>query len=488
MCLDFLSVDKIIYKIPQVIALCACFVSFYILVKELFNSRKFALFCGISSLLLLPLSFEYTLPNTFNFYGVGTTLCILSLWLFVKYIKEGAKKHLYLAMVLQFLSEISYEMFVTLVPIYCLIAVLYNYSNKQKIFKNVNWPIMIGIIFLVLYIAARIVFPSHYDGTEMKFDVESSIHVILVLFQAVLPFFYTYCPYYQDVLNENSFPDSLFSWIRLIGILLIVITVFVIYSIRGSRNDIKDSNEKEMCRYSENKKSFFVVAIAIFTIILPMIPTAISAKYQAIVGVYIPGFYAQPCSFISFFAVTFIICYVIWTVNKRISKSRRYKKRFFVGAVTLVLFVSILGSVQYTNEIYYNVQVEDYDRLCYIEDFVRSDELNDFSVDEYYCVDFYKQQHLMYYYNSPNVWTIFSENCGNGIKITSTEASIEDNRIYLPDDMYFQVWHNGIPTIISKYEIPGTIDLIVVDGETIDVKTINIVQNASGWYVADVIF
>ena len=466
MYLGFLSQDRAVFRIEQIAVLVSCSLLFGLLIRTMFKDRYFAVFCSVSFLVLLPITFEHTLPNAFvSFIGIPVMVVLLSMILFIRFIDKGNYLLLFVSMILFFAASVSYEAFVTMAPIYSLLAISRNVSNgESRRFKGALWPIIVGCAFFAVYIISSIVFPSSYEGNKIArpIDIANSIDIISTLFLTNLPGFYYTSPKYQWMMDSiGNTGDPAFVVRALVLLVLFVALLAVLaWSSRESGT-------------GERKKHLVPIAIAILVAVFPFIPTSVSSMYQDMVGE--SGFLALPASFISFFGVVFIICYILWNVF-RDSKSLHLKI-----AVVVMAFVFI-GPTQMANDIYSEEQLSDFDRLEYIEDFVRSDGLYTIGGDEYRSPDLYVQYHLLGFIG--DYWTDYSREYGNGILLPRDEpASGSEDRIYFDGERTFQIWHAGSLTLMSKSSIPESLQVRIID-DVYGVATVTGIDEVGGWYVA----
>lgn len=466
MYLGFISIDGHLFRIEQIVVLIMCASAFGYCIKVIFKDNKFALLCAVSSLVFIPISFENTLPNAFiSLIGIPTFLVLLSIGLFVRYLDKGGQIVLLLSMLLLFVSEMIYEAFVTIVPIYCLLAIYRNVTNKNRIIKNTHWPIITGITFLIVYFIVGKLFPSDYVGNTFAnpLDIFNSIKIITTLFIDSLPGFYILNSKYSYILSTMSVKQSITFTVRVV----ILIAAYVILLIALF-------NKKSECQKETRWRKYIVpITTGLIVSILPYIPLSVSELYQDTVGV---NFLAVPATYIASFGIVFTICFIIWSIYK--DSNNIYPK-----ICAIILVVAIFGPVQIANDIYSEEQSLDYDRLTYFEDFVKSDVLLELGCDSYSSSALYKTCHSMGF--NDGYWTMYSNSYGNGIAFNNNHASVSDNRIYIDSDRIFEVWHSGSLTLISKYEMPSELNIYVTEEEMMVVDITNVVVSDSGWFVAN---
>ncbi len=466
MYLGFLSQDSELFKIEQLAVLIVCAVLFGLLVKVLMKDRYFALFCAVSMMVLLPINFEHSLPNAFvSFIGIPMAIMLLAAILYVRYIQEGGKIRLLVSMALVFISSLTYEAFVTFVPLFSLYAVYENLSDpEERIFKGAVWPILAGVVFFGIYLLSSIFYPSSYSGNKFAnpIDLFNSISIVGTLFIMNLPGYYYTDPKYMwlsDTLGTSS--NYLFTARVLLLTAIYVLLLLVLAKMsRGS---------------SAEKKGIHVgpVAGGLLAAVLPFVPTSVSAMYQTAIGGN--GFLALPASFLAFFGVVFVICYIVWHVIRNTDK-------VYLKAGIILLLVIFVAPMQVNNDIYSEAQSEDFDRLVYIEDFVKSDGLELIGCEAYYSPDLYVAHHLLGIHDG--YWTNYSNEYGNGIAIYSEDPqTVSDDRIYFRDDSTFIIWHSGALSLMSKGDIPETMEVVLL-GDTTVTATVTGVSVTGGWNVA----
>ena len=362
--LGYIGKSRYCFRILQVLTVISNFAFFSKLVYKLFDDKKLSYLVLIFLPLFLAISFEPTLPNAYvTLYGIPLTLLFISMLQYLKYLETNKKSNCLISLLLLWIACCSYEAFITYVPVYLILTMVklnaYSYQSIKKNIKYFFIPIGLGIIFLLCYIITGKIFPSQYEGTQINFNIFSSLIIIKALFCSCLPgglllsnkykFLYNYYKY--DISGENI--------IRVIVVL--IITVFFL------REIMVCEEKKDLIK--NFKKELLIICSLLFCIILPFLPISISKMYQGNVGEN--GFVALPVSYFSYFVAVLLTAYI--TRNFLLSKKNMLK-----SAVVIICIIILGGNIQIYNSVFEKQMEQNFDRIENIEDLFKTTTMNNY--------------------------------------------------------------------------------------------------------------
>lgn len=462
--LGFLGQRNWTFKLLQIFSILIVDALFGKLIYKLFQNKYFAYFCGISGILFLPITFEHTAPQAFVvLYNIPFSLLLWSMLLFLDYLEEKSVRKLAFSVVFLLIAEMGYENFITFIPVY-LMFVLYKCGCKKflNMWKTYIWPIVSGVLFLMMYLISRIIFPSNYDGNRIAgINLKESLIVIKELFLAAFPGHWLMSPTYRYLYNimKTDNPDS-------IVVLLVIGAAFVV-CIAFMVEKLHNFSPKPI-------SNFGVLICGVITVILPSLPLSMAKMYQGTVGEN--GFRALPTTFFSYFAAVFLCCYVIWQICSHIS-SKVLRQIIVVGMMLVFL------QIQRMNIVFSDEQSQMFNRLVSIENAVKSDLLAEFEGETFYAGDFYKTKHSLGIHDG--YWTSYAHASGRNITFVNGEVSDAkgNSRIYIDEsDNAFLVWIENYLCVLSQEPLPAHMAVHYFGEEYLTADCTNaVLQN--GWYM-----
>ncbi len=421
------------FKIIQIMSILLCSGMFSVFLYMLFGNKNFAIVCGLSTFVYLPITFEHTCPNTFNtLVSIPFILLLASLILYLQYIKEttGHKK-LVIAMVLLFLTLASYEPFITLIPLYYGIALgKIGFRDKRKIIKKCLPPTIIVLVFGVCYIISGILFRSSYSGNQIGFTFDGSLKIISQLVQSSFPGYYIFS-------NKYKYLFAIYNDLTLEN----YVRIFLVVSIFGSIIYYMICNEKH--RHFVAIKFWSILGISALCILLPTLPNAIAKGYQG--NVDANNNIALPATFLTYFAAIFLCCFLIWQLTCKVKKN---------GIILLVVIAAscYLVPIQSMNDVFAQQQQTNFQRLVTIESLFSTDLFAGFKGQVFCSTDFFNTQNALAIHDS--YWNDFALTKDLNIDIRNRQGTVADKRIYLDDDKFF-IWCGDKVCVASREPISG---------------------------------
>lgn len=448
--LGFIGQDTYQFKIMQVVSIFACLAFMCNFLRKTFNDKKIIIIYLLIFLSFLQISFEPTVPNVFvTFYNVSICGLIYSLTLYVDYLKTGNIKKLIFAMLLFAIVEVTYESFVTYVPLYLLLYVYFKgFKNLFKDLKAILLPIAVGVIYLVAYVVATKLFPSNYAGNQIgSINIIQSLKLIITLGYYSFPGSYLTSGKYQFLLRYHLVGSKL----DLIRISIFIIPFMILFFI-GCKNKNKNENEISLIKTIE---ILFISGIAI---VLPLLPISIATMYQEMeIGTVTLGL---PVSFFSYFASVLIVTVIV----KYISDNYKLGKYIMFA---ILLFMAI--GVQTMNNTFSREANKDFRRIQYIERFIESGIDDVLDHKEIYSKDLFITKHTLYIHDSH--WNEYAKVHNIDLSIINDQGKEKDNKIYLNDNYNMFIYLiNKKSYIITENELNDDIKNNVSESDDISLK------------------
>ena len=207
----------------------------------------------------MPIAFEHTPPNAFvGFIALSFLLILVSNTIYVKYIETRRNAFAVVSMLLFFVAMMSYEAFITYMPLYIFIVV--GKTGFREVKKNIKLyfiPIFTAFVFLVLYVISGRLVPSGYGGNQLGFDnLLEPLKIIGSLFIVSIPGFYVFFPRYQYF--KGLYYDLGFADYLRIGIFAVLFITVIVYAI-NRYTEINEGKKDKRGRYEvQNIINLFV--------------------------------------------------------------------------------------------------------------------------------------------------------------------------------------------------------------------------------------
>lgn len=341
-----------------IIALSFCMVCRFI--YKITENKAYAKFLFLFLLICLPFTMEHTIPNGFvAFLGMPFVLLLFSLNCYIELLKTGKKYLIFLVCLSLFITLCSYEAFIMYTPLYLILTIYYKKKNIVEIIKNLIFPALTGVSYLVIYVVQRFIFPTNYAGNEICFNsVQESATILINLFKTGIPGYFSSTAKYQNVYYSmvktglrpsgfgkvRYFLENVMSVRMFVLILIMILLIFLIW------------NEKEQISRIRNKLG--VILVSMMYMFLPSIPISLSSAYQN--NVHEGAFMALPVSYYIYIAGCICVTAVLWWVLAERSTALK------TGLVLLILFLELIP-IQSLNERALYIQRENYKDYLYVE-------------------------------------------------------------------------------------------------------------------------
>lgn len=389
---------------------------------KFFHKFTFSCLTICISLAMLPVTFEHTLPQAYCGFAFYFTVFIGAVLLFLKWIETNKKYFLVLSLFINFYILFMYETYITLMPLYLVAAWQALPVEKRKlkdIFCKIKYHIFMAVFYLMIYCGVRLLIPSQYEGNTVgSLSIISVGRVLKQLIFASIPGYYWTNAKYRYIFGQYSNYEANFERggvksviinnvdISMIFFGIILLTVLVV---------ILDN----ICTYKLQNSSIkvvYTVGTAMCFVVLPLLPMAVSARYQTSVNE--SDFISVPAVYFSYLAVTFIISYVIWEIIARVNK-----KMVFV--VVVVIGVFSMG-IQLMNHVIENRQQEGFFRVRTIERAFTTEVMAQLEGRIVSAGDLYQTINALAFENEvvqDGYWTLYSKHCGHNMTVLNSEVS-----------------------------------------------------------------
>ena len=411
MYLGFIGQNTLSFKFFQLLSIVLCVYFFIKLLKRIFKNNKMTILYSILFLAFLPISFEPTVPNVFvTFYNVSICLLLYSFCLYVDYLDTYKTKKLVASMIIFFLVELTYEAFITYVPIFLL---LYVYKNGfKKIFKDLKaiiLPISCGVLYLILYVLFTKLFPSNYAGNQIDgLNIIKSLEIVFKLGYYTLPGSYLTSDKYRWLFS-HYFKFNIYDLIRIIIFTIVFVCLYV--SGMFKKKDYQISRASLL-------KIFF---IGVCLIVLPILPISVASMYQSMkVGVVTLGL---PVSFFSYFGSILILTGLVLYISYRNSLIKR---------LVFLLITILVICVQSMNGVFSRVANEDFKRIQMIEGIITSG-LFDNIDEDIYAPDLFIVKDALFIHDSH--WNDFAKYHNVKSNFINKTIKHDDNALYYYDSL-----------------------------------------------------
>ena len=434
MYLGFIGQNSLSFKFFQILSIVLCLLFMMKLLMKIFKDKKMIILYALIFMSFLQISFEPTVPNVFvTFYNVSICALLYSMSLFWEYLETKQIKKLIISMIIFFIVELTYESFVTYVPIYLL---LYIYKvGIKNIFKDLKalfTPICIGILYVILYIVFSKLFPSNYAGNQIAgINILHSIKILLELGYYSLPGSYLTSPKYNYLFGLHLTYNK-FDIIRLIIFAILFTFIFVI-GVKSKNNNDEDINIKTI---------FKTIFISLCAIALPILPISVASMYQTMdLGVMTLGL---PVSFFSYFASVLLVTVIV----KCISNNFKYGK--------YIMLIILLGTsifVQQMNNTFSTEAKKDFSRIQTTERLINSGLFDNKKIKKVYTQDLFKLNHSLFIHDDH--WNNYAKVHDIKTEFINEKGNKTDTRLYYFDDNEtFEFVYNNNSYLLLENAIP----------------------------------
>ena len=433
MYLGFIGQNSFSFKFFQYISILLCLIFMSKLLYNIFNDKKIVLVYSLIFLSFIQISFEPTVPNVFvTFYNISICALLYSLLLYWKYLNNNNIKYLTISALIFFIVELTYESFITFIPIYILLYIYKKgFKNIFKDLKAILIPVGTGMVYLIFYVLCSKLFPSNYSGNQIgNINIINSIKIISNLGYYSFPGSYLTSDKYSYLLKYHLNFNSV-DMLRL-GIFVILFFIIILVVLPG-----KSNINKKM-----EKVTFFKTIFAgICVIILPIIPISIASMYQEMdIGGITLGL---PVSFFCYFGSVLIVT----IISIYIAKKYKYGKY-----VIIVILLILSTGVQLMNNIFSREAAKDFNRILTIERFLDSNLFNKMNNSSIYSKDLFITKHTLFVHDSH--WNDFAKLHNIPVTFINSEGNENDVRLYYLENINtFKLIYNNKIYYISENDL-----------------------------------
>lgn len=433
MFLGYIGKKAVVFKTIQLISIIFCNIFFSKLVFKITKNKKLSLVYIFIFMAFLQISFEPTVPNVFvTFYNVWLCCLFYSLMLYLDYLDNGSVKKISFSMLLLFITMISYESFVTYVPIFLLLFIYKKgFKTILKDKKAILLPVAVGVLYLILYVIFGKIFPSNYPGNQIDgISLKTTIKILYNFSLYSFPGSYLLSDKYT-YLFKQYFSVNTSDIIRII----ICVGVFIIFLISLFRKN----TEKE--KNINFVKLFKILFLGIGLVILPILPISVANMYQSMpIGINVFGI---PVSFFSYFGSVLIISSLLVYINN---------KNKIISYIIVCLLAILLFYVQLMNNSFSIQAKKDFNRIQKIENFMLSNAVDKFFDKDIYSKDIFITKNTLYVHDS--YWNEFSNLNNKKVNYINGVGKEEDIKLlYIESDDVFVIVDNDEVYVYSEKEI-----------------------------------
>lgn len=365
------------FKIVAFTSLTLNIVMFYFLLKRLFGSQHFAFLAAVCLIAFLQNSLHHNLITSFvAHFMTGLSTLLAALLCFDLYLEQRRRWQVFGAGILYFLSCFSYELFVLYFGLFFVLAV--RRVMLQKSIENPLGALQPAVLFrhllpvstplavyLVVYVAYRLYFPTNYSGIEIDFSPARYLESVHKLTIGALP----------ASLYIRHHYDSIFAYVseNLTGhrssLLYIIGSARIEWLVRGVLLSflVLMVLRDRPARLS-GKTLGLVVLVCLGLFWLPGILPALSVRYQILVQAGLPMYLVTTFSFYAFTtALTAAVLYI-----NGLNMAGPLRRLLHALAVAAVFSLSIL--TDYSNYHIGKLQGQVHRKWLIVDDFLASPE------------------------------------------------------------------------------------------------------------------
>lgn len=190
-----------------------CFIMFSMcslgfLYYKFFHRFTFSCLSICISLVMLPITFEHTIPQAYCGFALYFSIFIVAVLLFLKWIETEKRYLLVLSLLMNFYILFMYETYITFMPLYLVAAwhALPVENRKLKdIFCMIKYHIFMAVFYLIIYVGMRFMIPSQYEGNAVgSLSLVNIGRVLKQLIFASIPGYYWTNVKYRYIFGEYS--------------------------------------------------------------------------------------------------------------------------------------------------------------------------------------------------------------------------------------------------------------------------------------------
>lgn len=326
----------------------ALFFIFFYYIISLYFGRKAAIFSAVLNLALFALRWEGSLITSYpGFAWILGTIFLFSIWASRHYSKNNHISFYILSLLALFISLFIHE---GVTILFCSLFFLSVIGNRTPHNKKLIRQLLIGsfsviCFYFLLYIGWRTIFSSHYDGNVIAPFRFSRFYPVLLSFATSGSLLYDiYHPYvvnYNDPIGGldsvkyslNSFFTGL-SHSPLALIFAVINFYILIYCFR------MESSENNTIGYNSIRNNFWMIFIGVAVAFVPLIPVALTPKYQQYFDLGIRS-YVYTC--FSHFGISLILAAILGFIINQLRNSGILNNLGIILISGIIAFISFGG-------------------------------------------------------------------------------------------------------------------------------------------------
>lgn len=455
----FLSTNGYIFRSISILLMLVVFALYGWLIARLQKSIYWGVAIFSVAVLLLPVVFEHTLPNAFvALFCIPFILAFLSFHLFLTYLETGSRLALVASVLVWFLFLTGYEAFLTLTPVFFVVAYIHRRASNKDLIKVVlDCRHILGatLTFLVAYVLVSKIFPSHYAGNSIAdLNLERSSAIVGHLVASGIPGYYLFNEKYRYLLDifSNSFQST--------GVPLsqspLAITLASLFPTSSGfpaslRNAASDPRIVVMAilgislalgigkkaATTESKIRLrqlpYLAGIPLAMAIFMAIPNSLGKLYQGTVNAN--DFVALPVTFMIYNVLIFGVVAIGWFCIERMSAT---KASLMLTTIVLLLMLPI----QTMNGVFAQEQNRNFTRLNMLKAVFDTDLLQHLDTKSIAAPGFYETKNLLGINKS--YWTDYAKAKGLGFEVTPEKGEQKYLFQILSDSQIALIGHRQI--------------------------------------------
>lgn len=475
--LTYISDNIYVFRTIELIVLFSGMALYGYLIYRLLGSKTLGVATACAALVMLPVTFELAVPNSFMIVTVQPLIILmLSIIVFLNYLEKRRKRDLILYNLLYLWAMCLYEFIITYVFIYFLIHFIKRMGEKNtrekwfELIRDEVPPVVTAVVYLVLYVMQGILLPSQYAGNQLGISSIGSVFQIMgMLFVSALPGYYTFAneKYKWLFLQYKNDP-----WMDLIlDPRIILVFLGVAYVLFGLW---KLSNHKQAA--TKASKSAAILFTTVLYAFLPSMPNGVAKGYQ---GAVTPdNLSSLPVSLYLYLSIMFGLSYCAWRILSRI------KQKGIV--LVLVCAVAAFGAaIQITNGVIAEEEYRNYIRFAEMENVLSSQYMQNYNGKTFAAPSFYEVRNMLAI--EEGHWSKYAqiyydinvENVQDNLDEYEYRLTMQDNDDVLletPDGQY--LLSRGAEGVQMLQKADGTMVLMNVGQQIWKEKTLNVYELA----------
>lgn len=458
--LPYLSDNKYIFGAVNAIALLSVIVLFGYFTYKVWKNKRFSVLLCVLILVFLPMNFELALPNAYVIIVLQPMFfLLLSLIFYLNYLEDKKRKDIVICIILFVFAMTKYEFIITYVLLFPMIYIIKNYKKKSLTLKNImqyNFPIAVSaVVYLLLYIGQRMVFPSNYGGNQLAVTSMSSFfHVLKILFFSAFPTYYSYFNAKYRFLFEYYNHGGV-RLENIINPIIIVFTVMLVFlqGILLKPNEIEQGKKKTEKTTVWGKELLIIGTILLYAV-LPALPNALTPLYQN--GVSVDNFTSLPVSTYLYFAVMLVITYLIWNILKAIHKN------WLTVSIVALITIGAVGN-QIRNQVFVKEQEKNYESLVAMENVLALDYWKQFGSISISAPSLYETKNSLAI--EEGHWSRYAAIYGNELTLDNKYDITNAANLVKQEDNSFYLYFDNIEILITQQTKSGNLALKDVVGQ-----------------------